>query len=58
MRKTINRLSKESIIAVHDNLLANLYELDLNNISSKNIDEVESFLSKNLEKIKKLHDFS
>ena len=27
-------------------------------ISSKNIDEVESFLSKNLEKIKKLHDFS
>ena len=26
-------------------------------ISSKNIDEVESFLSKNLEKIKKLHNF-
>lgn len=41
MRKTINRLSKESIIAVHDNLLANLYELDLNNISSKNIDGEE-----------------
>ena len=27
-------------------------------ISSKNIDDVESFLSKNLEKIKKLHDFA
>ena len=27
-------------------------------ISSKNIDEIGSFLSKNLEKIKKLHDFT
>ena len=27
-------------------------------ISSKNIDEIESFLRKNLEKIKKLHSFT
>ena len=27
-------------------------------ISSRNIDDVESFLRKNLEKIKKLHDFT
>lgn len=41
MKEIKGRLEVGSVITVHDNLLANLYELDLKNISSKNIDGEE-----------------
>lgn len=45
MVKIKNRFSKENIISVHDNLLANLYQLDLSSVIVKKINEVEHLVN-------------
>ena len=41
MAKIKNRFSKKSIISVHDNLLANLYQLNLSSVIVRKINEKE-----------------
>ena len=64
IKKDFNDLNFSLVFSVVDNNRMNVTITDAQEkkpycgISSKNIDDVESFLSKNLEKIKKLHDFA
>jgi len=46
MAKIKNRFSEKAIISVHDNLLANLYQLDLSSVTVKVIDEEEYLINK------------
>ena len=45
MAKIKNRFSKKSIISVHDNLLANLYQLNLSSVVVKTINEEEHLIN-------------
>ena len=64
IKKDFNDLNFSLVFSVADNNRMNVTITDAQEkkpyggISSKNIDDVESFLRKNLEKIKKLHDFT
>ena len=64
IKKDFKDLNFSLVFSVVDNNRTNVTITDAQEkkpyggISSKNIDEVGSFLSKNLEKIKKLHDFT
>ena len=63
-KKDFNSLNFSLVFSVVDNNRMNVTITDVQEkkpyggISSKNIDEVGSFLRKNLEKIKKLHNFT
>ena len=62
IKKDFNDLNFSLVFSVADNNRMNVTITDAQEIkpyggiSSKNIDDVRSFLSKNLEKIKKLHN--
>ena len=63
IKKDFNKYNFSLVLSVADNR-TNVTITDAQEkkpyggISSRNIDDVESFLRKNLEKIKKLHDFT
>ena len=63
IKKDFNDLNFSLVFSVADNNRMNITITDAQEkkpyggISSKNIDDVGSFLRKNLEKIKKLHNF-
>ena len=64
IKKDFNDLNFSLVFSVADNNRMNVTITDAQEkkpycgISSKNIDDVRSFLRKNLEKIKKLHNFT
>ena len=63
IKKDFNNLNFSLVFSVADNrtsvTITDAQEIKpYGGISSKNIDDVGSFLRKNLEKIKKLHDFT
>lgn len=64
IKKDFNKYNFSLVFSVADNNRINVTITDRQEkkpycgISSRNIADVESFLRKNLEKIKKLHDFT
>ena len=64
IKKDFNALNFSLVFSVVNNNRMNVTITDAQEkkpycgISSRNIDDVEDFLRKNLEKIKKLHDFT
>ena len=64
IKKDFNDLNFSLVFSIEDDDRMNVIITDrpekkpYGGISSKNIDDVGSFLRKNLEKLKKLHDFT